>query len=178
MPRKFKFDLQWEQALSLLSNDEAVEARSVIENYRSTGEVPVGLMPKFQMILLLVQPIIDRRRRASAAARARRQAKAAEKPVDKAAQTADTPVAPQPEASFPQSETSIPQPRASAAKPEKEPAVAPSAAARRVPDNGPALANLIRQLQLHKQKAATMRRKNNLQNHSRSHNFAATKRNT
>lgn len=73
MPRKCKFDGEWEQALSLLNDADAAQARSIIENYQSTGEMPSELEQKFQMILLLVKPIIDRRRRASQAARLRRQ---------------------------------------------------------------------------------------------------------
>lgn len=72
MSRKFKFDQEWEQAVELLSEQEAANAREAIVNYQLTGEMPAGLPPQTQMILLLVKPMIDRRRRASAAARLRR----------------------------------------------------------------------------------------------------------
>ncbi len=72
MTRRYKFDTEWEQALSLLPDDEAIEARTIIENYQQTGEMPAGLKPQMEMILLLVRPMIDRRRRLSAAARQRR----------------------------------------------------------------------------------------------------------
>lgn len=74
MARKCKFDKEWEQALSLLSADEAVEARTIIEHYQQTGIMPDEIKPHIEMILLLVKPLIDRRRRASDAARLRRQA--------------------------------------------------------------------------------------------------------
>lgn len=73
MSKKCKFDPQWEQALSLLSPDDAAKAREVIETYQTTGIMPKQLEPRFEMILLLVQPTIDRRRRAAAQARIRRQ---------------------------------------------------------------------------------------------------------
>ena len=72
MSRKCKFDLQWEQALSLLEPDEALQAREVIETYQQTGVMPEGLTDKQTMILLLVMPTIDRRRRQAASARKRR----------------------------------------------------------------------------------------------------------
>lgn len=72
MSRKCKFDLQWEQALSLLDVNEATQAREVIEMYQSTGVMPEGLSDRQTMILLLVKPLIDRRRRAAESARKRR----------------------------------------------------------------------------------------------------------
>lgn len=73
MARKCKFDCEWEQALSLLPTDEADRARAIIENYQQTGVMPETLEPQMEMILLLVRPMIDRRRRASESARRRRQ---------------------------------------------------------------------------------------------------------
>lgn len=70
--RRCKFDSEWEQALSLLGGEEAKKAREIIENYQQTGEIPEGIEPKFEMILLLVKPLIDRRRRATESARRRR----------------------------------------------------------------------------------------------------------
>lgn len=72
MSRKCKFDQEWEQALMLLSEEDAVKARQVIENYQKTGVVPSELPPQMEMILLLVKPLIDRRHRATEAARRRR----------------------------------------------------------------------------------------------------------
>lgn len=72
MSRKCKFDQEWEQALMLLSEEDAVKARQVIENYQKTGVVPSELPLQMEMILLLVKPLIDRRRRATEAARRRR----------------------------------------------------------------------------------------------------------
>ncbi len=72
MSRKCKFDLQWEQALSLLEESEATQAREVIESYQTTGVMPEGMPAKFEMILLLVKPLIDRRRHAAEMARKRR----------------------------------------------------------------------------------------------------------
>lgn len=72
MSRKCKFDQEWEQALKLINEEDAVKARQVIENYQQTGVVPSGLSPIMEMILLLVKPIIDRRRRATEASRRRR----------------------------------------------------------------------------------------------------------
>ncbi len=73
MARKCKFDSEWEQALAILPENEAAAARAAIENYQQTGVMPAGLDTQVEMILLLVRPMIDRRRRASEAARRRRQ---------------------------------------------------------------------------------------------------------
>ncbi|MCM1021422.1 MAG: DUF6291 domain-containing protein [Muribaculum sp.] len=72
MARKHKFDSEWESALALLDEYDAAEARKAIENYQICGEMPAELAPQVRMILLLVKPEIDRRRRASEAARRRR----------------------------------------------------------------------------------------------------------
>ena len=72
MARKCKFDPQWEQALSLLNSDDAQKAREIIECYQTTGVKPANLEARFEMILLLVQPTIDRRRTAASRARERR----------------------------------------------------------------------------------------------------------
>lgn len=72
MSRKCKFDQEWEKALKLIDEEDAVIARQVIENYQQTGVVLSGLPPQIEMILLLVKPLIDRRRRATEAARRRR----------------------------------------------------------------------------------------------------------
>lgn len=73
MSKKCKFDQQWEQALSLINPDDAAKAKVIIENYQTTGVMPTDMEPKYEMILLLVQPMIDRRRRAADRARIRRQ---------------------------------------------------------------------------------------------------------
>ncbi len=70
--RRCKFDSEWEQALSLLNDEDARKARLIIENYQQTGEIPHGIESKFEMILLLVKPLIDRRRRATESTRRRR----------------------------------------------------------------------------------------------------------
>lgn len=78
MSKKCKFDSEWEMAISLLSKEEAAQARQIIENYQNSGIMPAGLSPMHEMILLLAKPLIDRRRRAAASARLRRQQKKAE----------------------------------------------------------------------------------------------------
>ena len=100
MSKKCKFDQQWEQALSLINPDDAAKAREIIENYQATGIMPTDLEPKFEMILLLVQPMIDRRRRAADRARIRRQQQKQQLPE----------VHPQPE-STPEPAPTIPQPQ-------------------------------------------------------------------
>ncbi|MCM1021153.1 MAG: DUF6291 domain-containing protein [Muribaculum sp.] len=73
MARKHKFDPEWEQALSLLQESEKQTAYNLIVNYQISGIMPTGISCKFKMILLLVKPTIDRRRRANEKARARRE---------------------------------------------------------------------------------------------------------
>lgn len=53
--------------------NDARRVREIIINYQETGIMPSTIETKFEIILLLVQPIIDRRRRAAARARIRRQ---------------------------------------------------------------------------------------------------------
>lgn len=100
MSKKCKFDSQWEQALSLMDSDDATKAREIIENYQVTGVMPTDMEPKYEMILLLVQPMIDRRRRAADRARIRRQQQKQQLPE----------VHPQPE-STPEPAPTIPQPQ-------------------------------------------------------------------
>ena len=73
MSRKCKFDPEWKKALSCMHPNDARKVREIIINYQETGIVPSTIETKFEIILLLVQPIIDRRRRAAARARIRRQ---------------------------------------------------------------------------------------------------------
>ena len=86
MSRKCKFDPEWVQALGSLSEQDAVKAREMIENYQKTGVVPSGLPVRMEMILLLVKPLIDRRRRATEAARRRRMKKSASMTVSAVAE--------------------------------------------------------------------------------------------
>lgn len=73
MSRKCKFDQEWKEALSWMHPNDARKVREIIINYQETGIMPSTIETKFEIILLLVQPTIDRRRRAAAKARIRRQ---------------------------------------------------------------------------------------------------------
>lgn len=71
--KRYKFPVEWQEALMILGEAESIRLWEIIREYRETGITPDFDDPFHQMIFLLVKPTIDRRRKASEAARMRRE---------------------------------------------------------------------------------------------------------